>query len=601
MSLLRPSWLLALSLGLIAGSALLAPLPFRYKTVTALTPAQAKNALQFLRQDMENAGKGALPPDLEEVRNTPVTAVFTVWQEGVRDRVDQATEAPLRDVLKRFGAVASLYKKKLQRSRVRLQLDVVAEEGWIPQDGLLASLAFVEGRDGVSGIVAGKRVYLPPSELIRNRKYGSFRPLPKYDGKFRIGVDLDKTRRTIRHQAKRIGIEGESVSELARFRALSIVEGEDLAPRRLLKGTVERPPVSRAEVLTAVLRGARYLVRALRDDGMYRYHYNPLADKEFRDPYNWPRHAGVTYSLALVGRLLEKQEFVEAARKSLVTLEKQMTPGPEGSLCLMSKKKCYLGSSALSLLALAEYRIASGDGQYDTLAMRLARFLLYMQKTDGLFYHDWYPEKGIDKELMKLYASQQAIFALARFAEASGEKDALAAAEKGMDTLAGPYWDHFLGSYFFGQEHWTCLAAEEVYRARPRAEYAELCYGIGQHYDRITHNVGETPFAEDVGGMSITHFFTPHLGGTATAAEAMVSSVVLGESIGQDTAALREQLRCTFGFLIQGQVSIHDSFWLRDPTFAVGGILEMQSRPKVRIDNVQHAISAMVRGLDYIQ
>ena len=85
---------------------------------------------------------------------------------------------------------------------------------------------------------------------------------------------------------------------------------------------------------------------------------------------------------------------------------------------------------ALGLLALAEYRIASGDDRFDEAARQVADFLVSMQKEDGFFYHDWYPERGIDRELMKLYASQQAVFALARYAKAVGDQDALARAAR---------------------------------------------------------------------------------------------------------------------------------------------------------------------------
>lgn len=587
-------------MGLISISAIIAPLPFRVRPVTKITETQAKTALLYLRENMGASGPVDMPPQLKETATGSVAVVMTVWLKGVRNKVVQVVSTPLKDALGRLLVVVQGYGDIPAESRLRLQLDFVMEEGWIPKGGILAGLAFVEGRDGLSGRIDGERVYLPPSELIRNQKYGGFKPLPKYDGKFRIGLDVDDTLRTIRHQGKRVGIRGSLADDIARFRSLTVVEGEDLVPRRLLKGTVERPPVTRSRVQAAVLAGAGYLARALQDRGMYRYHYNPLSDRDIKDSYNWPRHAGVTYSLALVGRILEKPELVAAAKRALATLKEQMVDSLDGSRCLMSRKKCYLGSSALALLAFAEYRIASKDSEFDDLSFRIARFLRSMQRQDGFFYHDWYPESGIDKERMKLYASQQAVFALARYGEAFGDKSAFDGARAGMDYLAGPYWDHFLGTFFFGQEHWTCLAAEEVYRVSPRREYADLCYGIGRHYDNITHKPGETPFPEDVGGMSITHIFTPHLGGTATAAEAMVSSVILGDATGRDTASIREQLAATFGFLIQGQITAHDTFWMKSPHFAVGGVLEMQSRPKVRIDNVQHAISAMVRGLQFL-
>ena len=124
----------------------------------------------------------------------------------------------------------------------------------------------------------------------------------------------------------------------------------------LLKGTVERQPPTGARVRASVTAGADYLVRALKSNGLYRYYYDPLRNRNISDPYNWPRHAGTSYSLALVGRLLNHDGYVEAAGRALEKFEKQLVKGLNDSRCLMAKGKCYLGSSALGLLALAEYR-----------------------------------------------------------------------------------------------------------------------------------------------------------------------------------------------------------------------------------------------------
>lgn len=592
-------------LGLFAAAivALCAAVPqavFSLKQTSNLTAVQAKACLLTLRKSMTRGEPAALPEVLGEVSGEKIPMVLTVYVGGIRRGVEQVDGEPLAKALGLLAEKLEALGAAREDPSLRLQLDLVTAEGWIPESGVLAALAFVEGRDGISGMVNGKRVYLPPTEMIRNKKYGSFKPLPDYDSNFRIGVDIDKVTDTIRHQAKRVGAAGEEVSDLARFRPIEVVEGEDLVPRQVLKGTVERPPATRSTVRAAVVAGAEYLVRALSSEGNFRYYYNPLSDKDEPGSYNWPRHAGVSYSLALVGGRLNRQDFVSAARRALIRFEEQLGRGPGQSRCLMSGGKCYLGSSALGLLALAEYRIASKDRRFDGTMKQVADFLISMQKPDGFFFHDWFPEKGIDRKLMKLYASQQAVFALARYAAAVGDSKALEKAEFGMDYLAGPYWDHFLGGFFFGQEHWTCLAAEEVYDARPKPEYAELCYDIGAHYDRITHKPDETPYPEDVGGMSVTHLFTPHIGGTATAAEAMVSAAILGQAVGRDTSSIRDQLKWTFGFLMKGQITASDTFWMRRPELAVGGFFDTQTKLSVRIDNVQHSISAMVRGMDYI-
>jgi hypothetical protein len=591
----------AVSAIVLVSAAVLAPLPFAMERTTALTADGAKDALRHLRAVLDGrAGPAAFAPG-GGLEGDHVPLVLTIWRDGARWRVHQIDDEPFGAAIRTLGAEIVRSRAALAAGghRVRLALDAAIADGWVPEGGITFSLAFVEGRYGVSGESAGRRIYVPPSELIRLQRYGSFRPLPGFDPRFKIGLDARQASSAVKRQGDQIGAVG-APSRIRRFAAISVVEDDDLRPRRLLKGTVERPPLTRARIDAAVRAGARYLVRALRADGMFRYHYAPLRDKDVREQYNWPRHAGTAYSLALVGRVLGEPGFTDAAERALDRFVAQLGSGPDGSRCLEERGGCYLGSSALGLLAIAEHRIASGSGRFEPAARGVAAFIMAMQREDGFFHHDWSAKGGVDRDVMKLYASQQGVFALARYARAFGDDAALEAAERGMDHLAGPYWDHFLGTYFFGQEHWSCLAAEEMFAARPKPEYAELCLAIGDNYDKLCHAPGDTPFPEDVGGMSVTHMFTPHVGGTATAAEAMVSAVALGRATNADVGSITAQLGWTLAFLEKGQLTAHDAFWLPAPEDAVGGVAESQTVMRIRIDNVQHVISAMIRGRDFV-
>ncbi len=587
--------------GLIIFSAILiAPIPFQLEPTGEITREEASFAVEYLRSCQEKGVALDVPDAIVERKDSVVPMVLTVWEKGRRVGVKQVVDEPLPEAIARLAKYIVTGRLRSLHSSARIQVDFVIAEGWVPQGGMLFSQAFVEGHHGVSAMVNGTRIYLPPSELIRSRMYGSFRPLPDLDKAFRMGLSDETMDPSFRKQLKTLKLKKGAPTDLRRFLVFTLVEDHDLVPRRLLKGTVERPAPDRAMIEASVLAGARYLKRALGEDGLFRYHYDPLRDRDLSGKYNWPRHAGSAYSLALVGDRMDRPEMVAAAGLALEGFERQLRDGPVGTRCLYAKERCYLGSSALGLLALAEYRIASGDDRYDEASREVAAFLRFMQREDGTFDHEWYPKTGVDRDIMKLYASQQAVLALARHSRAVGDPESLSAAEKGMDYLAGPYWDIFLGSYFFGQEHWSCLAAEELYNHLEKPEYARYCHGIGTHYDNIHHNASDTPYSEDVGGMSITHMYTPITGGSATGVEAMVSAVLLGESEGLNVKEIRRQVIESYGFLVKSQVQVHDTFWMPRPEFAVGAFFETQSVSRVRIDTVQHAICAMVRGLDFL-
>ncbi len=557
-----------------------------------LGEGEVSHALSWAHQLVCDSPDSAMPAKIRAFADEDVAVVLTAWRRGRRRAVAQDDGGPLTEALPR--AAAALRSQVGNCGETRLQLDVAVAEGWLPQDGLLRAMGLVDGRDGIVADVGGHRVWLPPGELVRNYLYGGFRPSPRANPTLQLGVRADSVEKVMRRHAKALGYEGD-IGRWRRFRAVTAVEGADGEPLPLRKSTVKRQPLNRVRTEAAARAGADWLVRGLRRDGRFRYQYNATTDKDAKG-YVWERHAGVAYSLALTGRLFSEPDYLRSSQTGLETLMLRLSPGPEGSLCLKDGKHCRAGLAALTLLALAEYRIATSDERFDESAAKIADFLMVMQRPDGSFRHRYNAQRGINEVIMSQFVSQQAVFALARQATATGDETTRSAAILGMDFLAGPYWDHFLGTFFVGMEHWSCLAAEEAYKLEPKAEYADFCLHIGRVYARFTLGPAATPYPEDVGGTSFTQVATPSLGGTATTGEALVSAVAFSEGTRHE-AALRLALERNLNSLYAGQVTDDDTLWLPNPGAAMGGIYESTAHPTIRMDTVQHAISALARSL----
>ena len=211
---------------------LLAPIPFLMEpTAENISVEQAGSALGYLRRSLVEDDLPNLPRDLASAGDDRLPLVLTAWKGGARRRVWQVDDRPLREALEILAGKLRADRRVIEGPSLRLQLDLVMATGWVPQGGTLFSLSFVEGHTGVSGIVEGRRVYLPPSEFIRLGKYGSFQPLPGYDARFKVGVDVDRIKGTISHQATWEGSDSESVTNLERFLSVTFVEGADLEPR----------------------------------------------------------------------------------------------------------------------------------------------------------------------------------------------------------------------------------------------------------------------------------------------------------------------------------------------------------------------------------
>ena len=168
-----------------------------------------------------------------------------------------------------------------------------------------------------------------------------------------------------------------------------------------------------------------------------------------------------------------------------------------------------------------------------------------------------------------------------------------------MDFLAGPYWDFFLGRFFFLEEHWTCLAAREAWPIFSDQKHARLCMDIGRFYRHLQHRSGAS-FDDYVGGVGFSPFFPPHTTPTASRAEAMIAAYELSVEIGEPADDLKEGIRQAVGFLMHNQFRAEDAYLLQDPETSTGGVAWNYLDPTIRIDTVQHACSVMLLGAEFI-
>ena len=162
------------------------------------------------------------------------------------------------------------------------------------------------------------------------------------------------------------------------------------------------------------------------------------------------------------------------------------------------------------MVALAEYQRATGDARYLPLATKFAAFILYMQRPDGSFRHLYDPRtKQYDDSAELLYYSGEATLALARMYVVTKDERYAKAAERGLDWLVD-WYDFFIGGFFYGEEHWTCIAAEALWPYGTRDKAKDFCHGYGAFLRAQQPAAGEHPDQDDlVGAYNLTSFVTP--------------------------------------------------------------------------------------------
>ena len=551
----------------------------------------------------------------------------TVWLDGrAIARIDSDGDTLAKAI---DAAAASVRKHPQVRAqsaaalaRARLQVDVIVGHAPIGTNHWLGrfSLPFIgdglainPGIEGIGAEIDGKRALVLPHELVATKQLSTKRPAAALPD-FAMGIDLARIAQIV---GSRIGVQrGLPTEALFRFRTDTFVEQPEdrrtLPPVQLTRGIPPAPQLSATALREAALAGGRYLVAHLAPNGRYIYEHD--LNTGFRSnpaggAYSMPRHAGTTYFLAELYRITKEEWLREPIERAFAHLAELLASGrcagtlPDGQPfdCVLDKSEpvAQLVSTALTVVALAEYQRATGDTRYLPLATKFATWILYMQRPDGSFRHLYNPStKQPDDKAELLYYSGEAALALARMHVITGDAKYARAAERALDWLVD-WYDFFLGGFLYGEEHWTCIAAEAAWPAVKRPKYREFCDGYGAFLRMQQPHRGDHPDEDDLAGAyNFTPFVAPYNTPAGSRTETMISAYLLGQHHGHGDPEIRAQIRLTLQYLLGQQIRPEGAFNVVGE--GLGGMPGSPIDRNVRIDFVQHVCSAMIRASEWI-
>lgn len=203
-------------------------------------------------------------------------------------------------------------------------------------------------------------------------------------------------------------------------------------------------------------------------------------------------------------------------------------------------------------------------------------------------------------DVQHMYYSGEAAFALLKAHEVLGDERDLGAAEKLMGHLTGAGWD-FLGSrYYYGEEHWTCIAAGEARGRIDIPEALDFCRRWYEWNDELQYRDDATPWPVK-GAFGVGPVIVPRLTPVGSRTEAFVGTYLLMDHEGMDTAGVRAVVERGLGQLLRWRWAPGPTHHFADPEGAYGGVPGSPVDLTSRNDFVQHAGSAWIRWAEVLR
>jgi hypothetical protein len=456
----------------------------------------------------------------------------------------------------------------------------------------------LEVRPGLDGVCEDQHC-LPAWQLTLSDVFSENHPIPSMPD-VSYGFSTEAVRKALGSSAENAG---RGISGFVRIETESL-SADASGVHRLVRTRSTPPALSASGVAQAVAAAQHYIVDAQENDGTFTYSLDPTTGTEDKATLNLPRQAGTTYALCELGKGPELEVTVRRALGAFAPTEHEF-----GQLSALTDNGEFgLGKSALPLLALLRCRGLAGD-ENDRLIGQLARLIVKLQRDNGSFYPLFDPKKraGVGQHEI-LYAAGQGVLSLVLLEQQlsklqGGAAEPLPSAsvvkfavDRAMRYYGGPYWPRPLRDFFFFEEGWQCLAARHALESHRNDSYEQLCIDYVASRVRFVARADDTSEPNFVGGYGLGDMFPPRNTATAGLGEALDAAIAIkrkrGLSIDADKAILRDLVT----FLLRAQWSESGCYACLKPSQVVGGFSQQLASPGIRIDYVQHAMSAIGHG-----
>lgn len=549
------------------------------------TVAELESGLGLARRLLSYQGQGQEPGS---DASGPVLVALSLGQPAGQAWVSWGRGASVEAAV---GSAAAALKSRIPTqaaSEGRLKLDVLTE---LSEEILFDPRGRARLELGLDGLfLAAANLWLLPEEIASRRLVDGQGDLQNR----RLTEYLEGG--TTAGDPRLLALTGENPGKSGRpyrrARFKSVAESSQGKAVELYRGNQAFPALSPESLLEAAVAGGDYLVRHLLTDGTFGYSYLPARDR-YDDSYNHLRHAGACYSLLELYGVTGEVRYRQAAEKGLAWLMTQ-TRGPRANhqgddfLAVVSPgEEAKLGGAALAMVALLEGMNQTGERQLLPQVQAFARFLEHQQDPDGRFESKYFYQPENEEDFESLYYPGEAILALTRLAELDGNEHWREVASKAADWLI-EVRDKAKPVSQLPHDHWLLIGLNEL-QPRTRKD-SQLAHARKVGEAILGGERRESKYLDWIGSFYDPPRSTP----AATRSEGLVALAELVAKSGGDPTPYLEALKRMTVFQLRCQIRPENALYLPRPDRALGGFRRGLTDWEVRIDYVQHNLSAML-------